>query len=366
MFGGFDSLRASVGQAPEPDVAVHIIGLPGNGEVFGVMARKGVERKIAWPLEGGVQHLRESLANPMFKLFADATTDTAWVRAGRQLRNLLFPANAPEKPGEALDAAIANATGQPSVYVRMVQAPSRPFIFPLGAIVTGSDLLGLKARLELPLPNQAYVSAGACVSQWALVAPPLGYDERALKEARASADAGLIQWLDIAWPFDTMRAFGDWLLTNEPAVVGPAGLFVLSHHANDLLHFVEQDQISFGAVTRLLPEPSVVVLNACGGARTSAQSFVNAFNQNGATSVVTTITEVEADMAGEFTGCWAKEIATLPAGGRSVGDVFSRARRCLHEIQNDAGTSRFGAKVLKYVLLGDASTRLCPPARRPQ
>lgn len=366
--GGFDSLRSAIGQGSQPDVALHVTSLPGNGEVFGVMAMRGVQSKIAWPIEGGIDELRKALAGPMFERFATADSDLRWLEAGKELRNLLFPDDAPEKPAEQFDTAVeaAVAAGRPSVYVRVLQTPAFPFVFPIGAIQTGEGLLGLKARMELPLPHQVYAAPGACVTQWALVAPPLGYDDDALKVAREVGDLAISTWANVSFPFDKMTDFGVWLQKKTPELTRPTGVFVLSHHDKDLLHFVKKDQIGFKSVSRAFPEPSIVVLNACGGARTSAQGFVNEFNKHGATSIVATITEVEADMAGEFTTCWGKEIADLPAGGSAVGDVFARVQKCLHDLQDGTGASRFGAKVLKYVLLGDGSTRLCPAPKQPQ
>jgi hypothetical protein len=364
--GGFDSLRAATGETADPDVALHILSMPGNNEVFGVMAIPGRPDKIAWPIEGGAEQLRDALSGYMFRLLADASSDEAWLMAGRQLRNLLFPDDAPDDPGEQFDQTIESVIEsgrKPSVYVRMLQTPAAPFVFPIGAISVGDHLLGLQSRVETPLPSQAYATPGSCVSQWALVAPPEGYADDALRGAREAADPTLAEWTDVSWPFSTMRAFGDWLLTPPSPLQAPAGIFVLSHHEENILHFVKEDQIGASALKRKLTEPSVVVLNACGGARASAQGFVTAFNLKGATSIVTTITEVEAPMAGTFAACWTREMGRIPSEGMPIGDVFERARQCVYDVKDGSGASRWGAKVLKYVLLGDASTRLCPARR---
>lgn len=376
MFGGFDSLAAASGGLAAPNVALHIVALPGNSQLYGVMSLRDVPEKLSWPLYTDAADLKNLLAGAMFNAFARAQTDDHWLEKGAELRNTIFPEglDADARAAAAqLDASLASTitmtadqnAQRPSVFIR-IMGESSPFLFPIGAITSKGSHIGLLARLEVPLDNQTYAAAAPCVNRWAVLSPPLGYaDDEPLRIARDAAENGLVLWQGVEWPLSRAKALGDWLSPQGPPVDTPAGLFILSHHEDNEVRFVAADNITSGAVRREFVEPSIVVFNACGTAKPLANQFLAQLNKRGFTSIVATITEVEAAMAGAFMSCWSSEMANLPPPGDRVGNIFARSIQCLHALKDaNTGASRFGSKVLSYVLLGDTSTRICP-AKQP-
>jgi hypothetical protein len=369
--GGFDSLRAALGGQPHPDAALHLVTLDGSSDVFGIMSVKGRQEKRAWSLDKDAATVRSLLGDTIFNALVTAETDEEWERNGDALHGLLFPntvegARDASADLEAVIARDATAVGNdaPSVYLRMLSRDSPAFVFPIGAVLVKGRALGFQARIEQPLTEQTYEAPASCISQWAIVAPPFPFpSDAALGEVREKADDSLRVIESAATrPFSSIGTFADWMRRDE-VETSSFGLFILSHHKRNQLHFVEADKMTSPNVKRRFAEPSLAIFNACGSVNPLAQEFVVEFNKRGVTSIIATVAEVEAPMAADFTACWVKTLSALPQGGDTVASAFAQTISCLHGIQNDAGVSKYGPKVLKYVLLGDGSTTLCPLKR---
>jgi hypothetical protein len=346
------------------DATIHIFRMQQGASTLMYGLLRTSEGKILWPLARGPESLRALLSGAQFEAFARAETDEQWLRQGTSLRQLLFP-NREKRATDALNmlrrTIAARAAGRARVYIRMLDGDVAPVLFPLGAMTLDDVPLAIKADVVVPLRVQSYVRPTACLADWQVVAPPDAIGDEPLDAASKGAAQTLKTWRAHAkWPPpDSLEDFGRWLDGSDP--LPTSVIFVLSHHdQSGLIRFSRSDVLTPTSASRTMTAPTVFILNACGGARVSDASLIDELNQQGVSTVVTTMTEVEAPLAADFTNCFNAELAAGGTSGRAIGDVFGRSIQCVASIK-DGVASRHGLKALKYLLLGDGQVNICSP-----
>jgi hypothetical protein len=379
---GIDSVRIASETTTFPEAALHFVQLAPDRPVIGVFKRNdNSEGYKVWTLKKTAKELNTFLSETQLKVAGEATTDKDFLFHGQELYNTLFP------PDDDLDRQAARAAletfvrehlpkesqpllpSHPSIFVRLVNQGE---ILPLGLMTVPSGeksagFLGFNFRIETPLPIQSYQSSSDCLSQWAMVVPPESGVDASLAAARRQALAVIEQkWQPLAKPYTVMKTFGSWLGQREKGTdEDVTALVVLSHHAKNTLSLKEGDSITSASVVRRFKRPVLAILNGCGTAQPGAEEFIKELNARGVTTVIATSTEVEPDLAGDFFNCLDETLEKhVSDKNMTVSQVFQESLFCLRgKSPSQIGAQPYGAKVLKYALLGNGNLRLCSPKK---
>jgi hypothetical protein len=365
-----------------PDAALHFVQLAPDRPVIGVFKRNDKpEGYKVWTLNKTSKELSRFLSETQLEVAKEATTDKDFLFHGQELYNTLFP------PDDDPDRQAARAALETFVRERLPQkaralTPSNPSIFvrlvnqgevlPLGLMAVPSgekpaEFLGFNFRIETPLPSQSYQPSSDCLSQWAMVVPPESGIDATLEAARRQAQTVIEEkWKPVAKPYTVMKEFGSWLGQREKGTdQDVTALVILSHHAKNKLSLKEGDSITSSSVVRSFKRPVLAILNGCGTAEPGAEEFIKELNARGVTTVIATSTEVEPDLAGDFFNCLDETLGKhVSEKNVTVSQIFHESLFCLRDKSpSQTGAQPYGAKVLKYALLGNGNLRLCSPKK---
>ncbi len=379
---GIDSLRLANEKTTFPDAALHFVQLSPDRPLIGAFKRndKPEDYKV-WTLKKTASELTKFLSETQLNVSKKNLTDKDLLFHGQELYNTLFPPDDDEDRQIARTSlevffreqrdkkATSLSNTDASFYVRLINQGE---VLPLGlmAIPTGTnsaDFLGFNLRIETPLPTQTYESSSECMSQWAIVVPPEAGIDETLAAARMQAVSVIEQkWRPLATPYTVMQEFGRWLGRTEKSGDNDVNaIVVLSHHAKNTLSFKEDDSITSSSVVRRFKRPALAILNGCGTAQPGAEEFIRELNLRGVSTVIATSTEVEPDLAGDFFNCLNTTLETHAAHKDvTVSQLFYESLSCLRgKSPSKIGAQPYGARVLKYALLGNGSLRLCSPKK---
>jgi hypothetical protein len=376
---GIDSVRIASETTTFPDAALHFVQLASDRPVIGVFKRNDKpDGYKVWTLKKTAKELNTFLSETQLAVAKEARTDEDFLFHGQELYNTLFPADDDldrQAARAALEAFVREHPPQqtrtlsPSIFVRLLNQGE---VLPLGlmAVPTGensADFLGFNFRIETPLPTQTYQSSSDCLSQWAIVVPPESGGDATLDDARRQAETVIEEkWKPMAEAYTVMKKFGGWLGQREKETEKEITvLVVLSHHAKNKLSLKEGDTITSSSVVRRFKRPVLAILNGCGTAQPGAEEFIKELNAKGVTAVIATSTEVEPDLAGDFFNCLDESLEKhVSEKNITVSQVFHESLFCLRDKSPSQDNAQpYGAKALKYALLGNGSLRLCPPKK---
>ncbi len=379
---GIDSLRLANEKTTFPDAALHFVQLSSDRPLIGVFKRNDKpEGYKVWTLRKTASELTKFLSETQFNV-SKKKLDKDLLFHGQELYNTLFPPDDDEDRQIARTSLEAffreqrdkkstslSSTGA-SLYVRLINQGE---VLPLGlmAIPTGTnsaEFLGFNFRIETPLPTQTYESSSECISQWAIVVPPETGVDATLAAARMQAVSVIEQkWRPLATPYTVMQTFGRWLGgMDENGDKDVNAIVVLSHHAKNTLSFNEDDSITSSSVARRFKRPALAILNGCGTAQPGAEEFIKELNFRGVSTVIATSTEVEPALAGDFFNCLNTTLETHAAHKDvTVSQLYYESLSCLKgKAPSEIGAQPYGARALKYALLGNGSLRLCSPKKK--
>jgi hypothetical protein len=243
--------------------------------------------------------------------------------------------------------------------------------------------LGLLYRIELPLPQQRYEHAASCLSNWDIFLPKrnsntcdptnlaacdemqrLAYSFGHWADELSSWSNHTQSFYDTATDIDN---FSKWLGDSSARPLPNQVLLLMSHHDRDRIFFDPsgQNTIEAGGVQRRFQAPSFVFLNACGTGQPGAIEFLRRFNEHGVNTIIATNTAVDAELAGQFAAALLSFLQQHPPGtGYKLGDAWFDTVRKVASM-TDTNGRKYGARVLAYMLAGDAGTEICVPAKSP-
>jgi hypothetical protein len=375
---GIDSLRVGAEGRKLPDASLHFLELDYE-TLMGVFRRNDWPdgRYEVWSLGRSYHEVYEQLRDTTIPAFNKQISDEALRRHGLGLYKLLFPPETAATARRELEAFVtpylksaANST-PPSIFIRMVQqAPDQPLLVPLGLLAvkldTGvSEPLGFHFRIEAPLDVQTYRPSTDCISRWVLVVPPINVQQEELKNARGRIAARLDSWSGIVTAHEAMSTFANWIGDSQKDAT-PTALVVLSHHDHNQVFFSAGDSVTSDMIDHRFATPSVAVLDGCGTGSPGAIDFVRKLNESGVATVIATVTEVNAEMAGDFLDCLALQLDDNKTNADfNIWQAYFQAQACLQsrKPQYPVGAGPYGARVLAYTLLGNGNLRLCLPAQ---
>lgn len=386
---GIDSLAVAAKPTPLPDASLYFLEVEA-GHLHGVFRRNDIrsvksamENYKVWAVTRSPIGFMSYLENTWLPAVKDAKDDATLLQRGTEFLELLFPSyNEDAREAQAAFQAFVKARvrqpGQsiletpPSLFVRIVtRSPDPPPLIPLGLLVVETpegkkDFLGFHFRVEVPMEIQTYESRLQCPSHWVTVLPSERRSDD-LGKAVLRMGSTYDQWRQrspLAQPFDSMTAFGDWL-RNPSVEEPPTALWILSHHTRNTLSYSNVDLMLSTSVQRRFKEPSIVILNGCATAGPGAADLIRHFNRVGIETVVATSSEVDAEMAGDFFRCFndllQKNRDTSPYPIAQA--YFETLQYLRNQKPSRLNAQKYGASVLKYVLLGNGNLRLCPPIK---
>jgi hypothetical protein len=242
-------------------------------------------------------------------------------------------------------------------------------LVPLGLMaVPGTGLyIGQHFRVETPFESQSYSNVTNCISQWALLVPPL--DANAPEDPMQKVRLTFQPWIDAfsgwtehATVYSDLGLFTSWL-RGTPSKPRPNAILILSHHDSDRIYFEEgQQDIESANVLRSFDKPSLVILNGCGTAKPGASDFLRSFNQDGVSTAIATSYAVDARMAGLFTKRLMDFLALNGADptynvGRAKFDAAVDVSKTINPDTNQA----YGPRALVFTLVGDGGVKACVP-----
>ena len=106
------------------------------------------------------------------------------------------------------------------------------------------------------------------------------------------------------------------------------------------------------------------MLNACGTVRPGGDSFLKAFSDGNAATIIGTKYSVPVSMALDFTDVFDQKMRET-AAGKSIGTIFFDTILALRDKKGDEpGDQAWGAHALAYTLAGNAGISVCPPSTR--
>lgn len=395
---GIDSLRVLASDSDSPDAAVHFIEL--GDKIKGVMHVKGggqSDQFEDWTLSANPVGFRKQLISTYLEPIGKAASEESLGGLSIQFFDFLFP----EKDAEDRDNRARRQLltfiepflkGAPfpenakSIFVRMIQQGNEPpLVIPFGLLAMDTrdpadpkkrlnKFLGSYFRIEAPLEYQDYQQPTQCISRWVAVLPPEDTGDATLNAAKKEIETTLKRWSKKE-AFSSMKAFATW---NSEKVTTQdetgAALVVLSHHDKNKLHFYQLTSdkdvpLTPTAIKRVLPQPSIAILNGCGTAAPEGSSMLHQFNQNGFMTIIATSTEVNGYMAGAFLKLLTQELEKDKKEKLAVSRAYFRALKSLSQLRPPSdpkkpgagiGVSPYGALALKYTLLGNGALTFCP------
>ena len=141
-------------------------------------------------------------------------------------------------------------------------------------------------------------------------------------------------------------------------------LMVLAHHADNRLFFdslAEVPNVTSSTIQRRYDVPSLVIINACGAASPAADGFLREFNEKGVSSIVATITAVDARMAGSFMALLGDLFNDGAQASYGIGAAVFETVRAL-AVAPDGHGDMYGPRALIYSVVGNANVRICSRA----
>ncbi len=369
--GGVDSLRVATQTVYEPDLSMVVLDRP-EGAVGVMRGAEAGHSFLKWPIQRSATELSKFLATTLSKPIARATSEDDLRRIGTDVTNTLFPNVSPEalqarqRLEEVAERAYKDIPGRYSVFVRIVRNGPEPLIFPLGLVYLKGNFIGRYLRVESPLNVQTYADPRKCVARWVTLAPGAAVAgapppaDKALDEAVVRAKAGL-EMLSRTRGYrgiQTLPEFGDWLRDETPET--SLSLLTLSHHGDNLLSFVADDErnaVTSGAVAKHFSEPSVAILAGCSTAGAGASRFVAELSLRGVNAVIVSTSSVPAMLAGDLVTCLAGDATTH--GPEPLWDLYFHAQECAAEKRPSPTSAAWGAETLRFALIGDGGVRLC-------
>jgi len=376
---GVDSLRVATEKSPFPDASLHFIELESQN-VYGIFRQNDTSSTdyITWRLGTTPVELRKTLDDWVDAFAKTRDNKDELLKRGTALYNILFP---PEqsaalsafeaflKPYLSLEKTTADNTA-PSIFIRLIQqSPDPPLLIPLGLMAVQPDnsdakFIGFYFRIETPLQIQTYQPTEECVSRWVMLFPSEQNTNDELKKAAMQFKNWIPVWRENALKsFENMISFGDWIRekqTDEDSVA----LVVLSHHTRNRISFEPFQLVTSHEVVRKFSKPSMAILNGCGTGSPGAVDFVKQFNKNGINTIIATSTEVNATMAGDFLDSLSTVLEKNKQNTKfNISVAYFEALKHLRERTPPDGDSKYGARVLEYILVGNGNIRLCAPEK---
>jgi hypothetical protein len=393
---GVDSLRVLASDGNSPDAAVHFIEL--GDKIKGVVHVKETQSDefADWTVNMDRTQFREKLTKYL-KLMGTATSESSLGGTAKQFFNFLFPEKDADKENvarrELLNFMSPALLGDPfqenakSIFIRMIQQGNLPpLVIPFGLLALETQdpkipgkrqtkFLGSYFRIEAPLEYQDYQQPKQCIERWVTVLPPEDTGDDTLNAAKKEIETTLRLWSKKEESMSSMKAFATW--NSEKEMVqnkSGAALVVLSHHDADQLFFYKLTSdkdfaLMPEAITRVMPYPSVAILNGCGTAAPDGSDMLRHFNQNGFMAIIATSTEVNGHMAGAFLKLLAQELETTKTESVTVSRAYFRTVKHLSQLRppsdpkksgSGIGEGPYGALALKYALLGNGALTFCP------
>ena len=275
------------------------------------------------------------------------------------------------------DKRLSGKLSPPSLFARIMPSSSQLLVVPWALMVVPSadphslgEPLGASVQIESPLPLQSYLVPGSCVSSWTLLVPPPRTRDpddalSALFIARDNVETWISRFHD-SCPLCTMSndptSFGTWLTGNVPPS-GSTGIVVLSHHSTDGntdAYYMDVDANGFiGAATypnvsRTFVDPSFAILDACGTGKPSSSEFIHQFNRSGIYSVISTMIDVNPELAGKFLASFMAHLVESSADNdHSIGRAQWLAVKDM--------SKKFGARAFVFSLSGNSAIKACIP-----
>jgi hypothetical protein len=374
--------------APFPDASLHFLPLNPN-TTYGVFRRNdipdstgSVKDYIVWSLDDTPDALAKFLQDTWIPATGRAGNEQALRDHGDALYETLFPYRVDmalkarkkfeEFIGEQVSRQVqTSAERLPSIFIRVVKhSPGPPLIIPLGLMVVEvakgrKDFLGFHFRIEVPLEVQTYKVEQNCLSRWVTVLPPKSI-RGDLTKALDRMGHTYKEWQDqsSARSFDSMAEFRSWI--NDRNVEEPStALTVLSHHDRDTLFYTPQDKVLSKHIQRRFNAPSIAILNGCGTGGLGGADLVRYFNNAGIQTVIATSTDVNTEMAGDLFSCLSDNLKKNAANNEYfLSQAYFDTMQCLRSKRPSGPVAEeYGARVLRYTLLGNANVRLCLPKR---
>lgn len=382
-------LYALMEDAAPPDVSLFLTELEPN-QLHGVLVSLApVDGQNAWVWN--TQRTKEDFANllatTITRRYQDINSRDELLGRGETIANLVFPESG---EGDHARAALrqlmiasskwlfgdGNIPKTLFVHFDFPGISDAPTIVPIGLMALQGadgkpDFVGRHFMVEQMMKLPRYGAARDCVGNWALLLPDVAAANDALKLAHQA-----LQNLKTTWPpkerlqeFNDIERFGAWLKEKEPSDT-PMVITTLSHHDANLLYFRDKGpSIASPDVRRTFAPSSVAILDGCGTGQPGAMDFVVQFNQRGVHSAIVTAFNVNGAIAGTYLACMRQALARgrMPLGAAHFQAV--NACKWQDDQAPDASSAArppkllretYAANALKYVLIGDPSTPICP------
>jgi outer membrane protein OmpA-like peptidoglycan-associated protein len=404
LFAGVDLLRKG---AP-PLASIHLVEL-GNGILQGVFTRpreatapagssgSASAEYLSWSTNQTFQGLDSAMENLSGTLGhvdeASRSQNGAAVFntlvPGRETRNAIEPVLRAAVQGEPYRTNLES-----SVYFRVsAQGSLRPILWPLGllaidaALGQGYRFLGRYARIESPLSVRGDDSGDACIDDWVVVGPARSGATRTARERLglyglerfgpadqdslriASEQIPISESMDQFFEFIHGPLVTDTTKPAQPRSERPQILSVLSHHDRGRVYFQDDGKgssVQAANVEREFAKPSVVILNGCstgGGGGPGSSDLLDALNHKGIDAAIATVSEVQAQMAGDFLDCFLEQVERAGERGIRIGTAHTQTLQCLEKRKNSEGVA-WGSLALLYGVLGNTSLRICGPRQQ--
>lgn len=382
-------MHALMEDSTPPDLSLFLTELEPN-QLHGVLVSLvPVDGQNAWVWN--TQRTKEDFANllatTITKRYQDINSRDELLSRGETIANLVFPASG---EGDQARAALrglmissarwlAGDGAKPHTLFVHFDFPGisdAPTIVPIGLMTLlradgKPDFVGRYFMIEQMMKLPHYGAARDCVGSWAILLPDVAAATDGLKLARQA-----LQNLKTTWPpkarlqeFNDINDFGAWLKKNDPSDT-PMVVATLSHHDANLLYFRDKGpSLASPDVRRTFAPSSVAILDGCGTGQPGAMDFVVQFNQRGVHSAIVTSFNVNGAIAGTYLACMRQ---ALTRGPMPIGLAhFMAVNACAWQDDQapDASSAlrapkllseTYSANALKYVLIGDPSTSICP------
>jgi hypothetical protein len=397
---GLDSAHAASAEGEVPLAALQFVMV--GGEVHGIMHRRDAadgDEFSAWKVASSRDAFMRAMTSAMSDFAVPGNTAIERRRAADNLRMTLFPDETDDDSAareqfdlllqEHASATPPKGSDAPAIFVRMIGVTSDDALaIPLGAypfrdpvLDEELDYLGFFYRVEAPLELQNYDPSPQCLSSWFLTYSATGD----LPELGTSA-AWLNKRVVDAWPKDSYKYYPtfaaglkDWIVTpdaeprTDDAIVYILGHYGKSDEDGEYLVIDRNDKLKASDIKRKFARSSLAILNACGTARPSSQSFIHKLNLSNVGAIIATKHEVQFQMAAQFTSCLAQQL-TAPGGtaAPALSFAFFDAIACLRqvrpfdekELEELEGEPQWGSRALAYSLLGNGGLRVCTPGQK--
>ena len=321
--------------------AAQIHFVQGKAGIFGIMYSTSENEAVLWrtPKQNGDGLMRE-------------VSDCVKNQRCDDIGDALFSAKALQRLAEVPDDA--------SIFVRNT-IETLPYV-PVD-LVLRKDSAVFQALIN---DDGSMASPEDCVQQWVEMVPRSG---AGLQDPTIKSVADGWRSIGVSLQCDTPNQMLGWLMgadqcTAEAGVVDPPprrniGLTWASHFNgtffgwpiyNDSNKDDAQMLVSGGHVV----ENSLAILHVCDGAQSPKSPPVDRFSDLGFESIITTISEIPADVAISFNGCWktALESAWAQPAPTTVGDLYKKTRRCLQ--------ARGLSEQKYYQFFGNPDLTICP------